>query len=488
MQPEAILPRGYGRGVRAGAGRAAARLRRAGWPAIRHARARPSTSFLASWRQASTRKAPEPIAGSRILRSRIRAHQLVVGPLRHSLRAFAGVQGRQGVEVDDHGGAGSLPGAHRDGAARRHRHLREIEGRAAGGLPAGDVDQPGAVVGAGQAGGSAKFQRVSVLSIPNNKITDVAYVYWIERYFCPELDQRYEIILSKNFIHQHPHPMDVLIPNLHEDRSALRQQIPCHRQPIPQVRQVRMDPVPPRVPERLDLLRLAGDVVGLAVLHVPAGGGPLEVGVELDAVGRIDVDALHLAAQPLPLRQRRHHLQAVAEDHPVRPVGVVAVELGAGVAVRQAVEVGEEIGLVLARLLASPAPPHQIVDQRLGVDLLLDEQRRRLDDEVRPVFHVLAPPDELRVEVPVAAPPGDLDRILVLLRHHRLVLRGRDVLPRRLPVGQRPDLPGLLRFSRHGSARRLALAMRIQGPSGRRTSSAPFLRGPSGEFSPWFHG
>ena len=180
MQPEAILPRGYGRGVRAGAGRAAARLRRAGWQTARYARARPSTSFLASWRQVSTRKAPEPIAGSRISRSRIRAHQLVVGPLRHHLRAFAGVQGQQGVEVDDHGGAGSLPGAHRDGAARGHHHLREIEGRAAGGLPAGDVDQPGAVVGAGQAGGSAKFQRVSVLSIPNNKITDVAYVYWIE--------------------------------------------------------------------------------------------------------------------------------------------------------------------------------------------------------------------------------------------------------------------------------------------------------------------
>ena len=106
-----------------------------------------------------------------------------------------------------------------------------------------------------------------------------------------------------------------------------------------------MNAVPPRIPERLHLLRFAGDVGGVAVPHVAAGGGPLEVGVELDAVGRVNVDALHLAAQPLALRQRRHHLQAVAGDHAVRPVGVVLVELGAGVWVRQAVEIGKQVNL-----------------------------------------------------------------------------------------------------------------------------------------------
>jgi hypothetical protein len=106
------------------------------------------------------------------------------------------------------------------------------------------------------------------------------------------------------------------------------QQIPGDRQSIAQVGQVGVDAVAPGVAERLDLLRLAGDVLGLAVLHVAAGGGPLEVGVEFDAVRRVDVDALHLAAQALALGQRRHHLQAVAEDHAVGPVGVVLVELG----------------------------------------------------------------------------------------------------------------------------------------------------------------
>ena len=46
--------------------------------------------------------------------------------------------------------------------------------------------------------------------------------------------------------------------------------------------------------------------------------------------------------------------------------------------------------------------PQQVVDQHLGVDLLLDVERRRVDDEIAPVLLVLAAPDELRVEVAVA--------------------------------------------------------------------------------------
>ena len=235
--------------------------------------------------------------------------------------------------------------------------------------------------------------------------------------------------------------MDVLVPDLHEDRAALGQQLPRHRQPIAEVREVGVDPVPPCVPKRLHLLRLTGDVLRLAVLHVATGGGPLEVRVELDAVGRVEVDALHLAAKPFALRQRRHHLQAVAEDHPVRPVGVVLVELGTGVLVGQPVEVGEQVGLE-AGLARCPfrfrvlGLPEQVGDQRLRVHLLLDEERRRLDHEVRPVLLVLAAPDKLRVEIAVAAFVLDLDRAPVTLRHHRFVLGRRDVPARRLLVGE----------------------------------------------------
>jgi hypothetical protein len=115
---------------------------------------------------------------------------------------------------------------------------------------------------------------------------------------------------------------------------------------VAQVGEVAVDAVAPGVAEGFDLLRLAGDVVGVAVLHVAAGRGPLEVAVELDAVGRVEVDALHLAAQALALGEARHHLQGVAEDHAVRPVLVVLVELGLVHALRDAVEVGEEVAVI----------------------------------------------------------------------------------------------------------------------------------------------
>ena len=58
-----------------------------------------------------------------------------------------------------------------------------------------------------------------------------------------------------------------------------------------------------------------------------------------------------LPAQALALGQAGHHLEGVAEDHAVRPVLVVLVELGLVDAVRDAVEVGEEIGCELPALV-----------------------------------------------------------------------------------------------------------------------------------------
>jgi hypothetical protein len=96
----------------------------------------------------------------------------------------------------------------------------------------------------------------------------------------------------------------------------------------------------PRVPIRLDHLRLAREVL-LLVLHVPLADQRLEVTRELDAVRRVHVDHLDLARQVLAGGQGRHHLQAIAEDEPVRPVDVVLVELDR-LAVLQ-LGVGEEV-------------------------------------------------------------------------------------------------------------------------------------------------
>lgn len=49
-----------------------------------------------------------------------------------------------------------------------------------------------------------------------------------------------------------------------------------------------MDAVVPGIAEGAHLFRLAGDVVRSAIPHIARGGTPLEVRVELDAIGRVN--------------------------------------------------------------------------------------------------------------------------------------------------------------------------------------------------------
>jgi len=65
--------------------------------------------------------------------------------------------------------------------------------------------------------------------------------------------------------------MFVLVPNLHKDRASVSQQIPCHRKPIPQIGQVRMNSVSPGISERPHLFRLAGYVLKIAILDIATG-------------------------------------------------------------------------------------------------------------------------------------------------------------------------------------------------------------------------
>ena len=55
--------------------------------------------------------------------------------------------------------------------------------------------------------------------------------------------------------------------------------------------------VVPGVAKGFHLLWLASDMARVTILHVTAGGAPLEVAAELDAVGRVEVDALHLGTK-----------------------------------------------------------------------------------------------------------------------------------------------------------------------------------------------
>ena len=160
-----------------------------------------------------------------------------------------------------------------------------------------------------------------------------------------EINHGDEILVPEHLIHHRPDAVDIFIADLHEDGAGIGEEIAGDGEPIPQVGEVAVDAVAPGVAEGFDLLGLAGDVVGLAVLHVAAGGGPLEVAVELDAVGRVEVDALHAPAQALALGQAGHYLEGVAEDHAVRPVLVVGVELGLVGTFGHSIEIAEEINL-----------------------------------------------------------------------------------------------------------------------------------------------
>ena len=54
-------------------------------------------------------------------------------------------------------------------------------------------------------------------------------------------------------------------------------------------------------------------------------------------LGRVNVDALHLALKTFSARQGCHYLQAVAQDHPVGPVLVVFVVIALEVLILQPV-------------------------------------------------------------------------------------------------------------------------------------------------------
>ena len=70
------------------------------------------------------------------------------------------------------------------------------------------------------------------------------------------------------------------------------------------------------------------------------------------------------------------------------------------------------------------------------MNLLLNEKRRCPNDEVGPILHILSTPDELRVEVAVTPLVRDLNRVLIFFGKQRLILGGRNVLSRRLTVGE----------------------------------------------------
>ncbi len=192
-----------------------------------------------------------------------------------------------------------------------------------------------------------------------------------------------------------------------------------------------MDTVVPRVPKRLHHLRLVRDVIPVAVLHVRGLCRRLPVGVELDPVGRVEIDHLHFAAQRFVFREGRHDLQRIAENQAVLPPFLVVVEPRLHIGV-EPFHTFAELHLRLRGVLADRRPPLHLLDEHAREDLLLLVDDRRLDLQLVEVAAALAAPDVLRVEVRIARGefgrqirPFPAERILhgLYLTHAGQVLR-----------------------------------------------------------------
>ncbi len=142
-----------------------------------------------------------------------------------------------------------------------------------------------------------------------------------------------------------------------------------------------MDAQLPRIAEGLDHLRLLRQVFVLAVLDVALVDEGLEVAAVLDAVGRVEIDHLHLACHAFLLQQAVHHQQRVAGHEAVGPAAVVLVELdGLAPGQRLLEPCAEEVALVAARRHAFHALADDAEDGR-GVDALVHVQADGVDRE-----------------------------------------------------------------------------------------------------------
>jgi hypothetical protein len=219
--------------------------------------------------------------------------------------------------------------------------------------------------------------------------------------------------------------MQILIADLHEDAAGIGEEFAGHRQAVAQVGEVRVDAERPGVAVRLDHFRFAGEVL-FTVLHVTLAELRLEVRGELDAVGRVEIDHLHLAREVFAPGEAGHDLQRIAEDHAVRPVHVVLIELhGFRIVV---LRIGKEIAL---DILAC-----QHAQDGLRGDALVHVQGDRLDLEPR--LLALAAPFQPRL-VPAQR----------VREHLRLVRRKRPLPGNRQQLGQLVRRCGVRRRAQH---------------------------------------
>src|SRR5271157_6547646 len=116
-----------------------------------------------------------------------------------------------------------------------------------------------------------------------------------------------------------------------------------------------MNPELPSVTKSTNLLGLTTSVLCLAVFDGAFSSANLPVRPKLNPVGRVDVDHLHLALQPLLLGKARQDMERVPQNHAVGPFLIVLVELNLAVELHR-VEVVEEARQKATRIGLGPLP------------------------------------------------------------------------------------------------------------------------------------
>jgi hypothetical protein len=126
---------------------------------------------------------------------------------------------------------------------------------------------------------------------------------------------------------------------------------------------------------------VVGPCVFVVVADVALADEGLKVRAELHAVGRVDVDHLHLAAEALVVQERVHHDERVAEDHPVDPIVAILVSPQDLIDDRM-LRVAEQFK---QRALRVALVADQRLDDRLGRESFMDKERKGRHVEREPL-------------------------------------------------------------------------------------------------------
>ena len=175
--------------------------------------------------------------------------------------------------------------------------------------------------------------------------------------------------------------MDVFIGDLHEARAGFVEELAGDEQAFAQVAEVGVNAQFPGVAKGLHLFGFAGEGVVIAVLHGAVVEANLPVRAVFDAVGRVEVDALHQAGHTFAFEERGHHQQAVALDEAVGPAVGVGVVVGDLVEFLVADGVAEEfVGgkefVLVRRLLDDEAI--ESLDERFRRDVFVAVEGERM--------------------------------------------------------------------------------------------------------------